>query len=89
MLFDRINDPDELTDLGRSPDHADICQAMFNRLAGWALQYRQRETWSEERNIQMTGMEEQLGVLIGYWDENDAEGKDPKILPQRHSNKVN
>ncbi len=89
VLFDRINDPDELTDLGRSPDHADIRQAMFNRLAGWALQYRQRETWSEERNIQMTGMEEQLGVLIGYWDENDAEGKDPKILPQRNPNKVN
>ena len=42
------NDPDELTDLGRSPDHVDIRQSMFNKLAEWSLQYRQRETWSEE-----------------------------------------
>ena len=56
---------------------------MFNKLAEWSLQYRQRETWSEQRNVQMTGMEEQLGVLIGYWDEKDAAGKDPKILPVR------
>ncbi len=28
-------------------------------------------------------MEEQLGVLIGYWNEDDAEGKDPGILPKR------
>ena len=85
VLFDLINDPDELNDLGRSPEHEDVRQSMFNKLAGWSLQYRQRETWSEERNIQMTGLEEQLGVLIGYWDEDSAEGKDPKILPVRKS----
>lgn len=83
VLFDLVNDPDELIDLGRSPEHADIRQSMFNKLAEWSLQYRQRETWSEEHNFQMTGMEEQLGVLIGYWDENDAAGKDPGILPVR------
>jgi arylsulfatase A-like enzyme len=83
VLFDLINDPDELIDLGRSPEHADCRQTMFNKLAEWSLQYRQRETWSEERNLKMTGMEEQLGVLIGYWDEKSAEGKDPKILPVR------
>ena len=31
----------------------------------------------------MTGMEEQLGVLIGYWNEKDAEGKNPDILPKK------
>ena len=56
---------------------------MFDKLAKWSLQYRQRETWTEERNDQMTGVEEQLGVLIGYWDEASADGKDPKILPKR------
>jgi arylsulfatase A-like enzyme len=83
VLFDLINDPDELIDLGRSSEHADIRQTLFNKLAEWSLQYRQRETWSEAHNIKMTGMEEQLGVLIGYWDEKSAEGKDPKILPVR------
>ena len=83
VLFDLANDPDELTDLGRSPGHVDIRQSMFNRLAEWSLQYRQRESWSEHHNTRMTGMEEQLGVLIGYWDEKDAAGKDPNILPVR------
>lgn len=83
VLFDLINDPDELVDLGRDPNFEDIRRSMFNRLAGWALQYRQRETWSEDHNVKMTGMEEKLGVLIGYWDEESAAGKDPKILPKR------
>ncbi len=83
VLFDLANDPDELVDLGRSPDHAEVRQSMFNRLAEWSLQYRQRETWSEQQNDKMTGVEEQLGVLIGYWNEADAKGKDPGILPKR------
>ena len=53
------------------------------KLANWSLTYRQRETWSEARNDHMTGIEEQMGVLIGYWNEEDAAGKDPKILPVR------
>lgn len=83
LLFDLVNDPEELTDLGLSSDHVNIRQSLFKMLAEWALQYRQRETWSEEHNIKMTGIEEKLGVLIGYWNEKDAEGKDPKILPKR------
>ena len=45
---------------------------MFKKLATWPL-HRQRETLSEKHNLHMTGMEEQLGVLIGYWNEKDAE----------------
>ena len=83
VLFDLKNDPDELIDLGRSEAYADVRQEMFNKLAQWSLQYRQRETWTEERNNEMTGLEEQMGVLIGYWDETSAAGKDPDILPDR------
>ncbi len=83
VLFDLTNDPQELNDLGRSPEHASICQDMFTKLAEWSLQYRQRITVSEERGLFLTGIEDKLGVLIGYWDENDAKGKDPKILPKR------
>jgi len=82
-LFDLANDPDELVDLGTSPDHEPEREMMFAKLAEWSLQYRQRSGWSEAHNIKMTGMEEQLGVLIGYWDEASAAGKDPKILPKR------
>ncbi|MDB3892291.1 sulfatase-like hydrolase/transferase [Alphaproteobacteria bacterium] len=83
-LFDLTNDPDELNDLGSSAEHEAIRQSMFAKLGEWSLHYRQRETWSEERNLEMTGMEEKLGVLIGYKDEADAVGKDPKILPKRN-----
>ena len=84
VLFDRVNDPAELNDLGRNPEYENICDLMFKKLADWSLQYRQRETWTEDKNLHMTGLEEQLGVIIGYWDEKSAEGKDPKILPKRN-----
>ena len=84
VLYDLKNDPNELKDLGRSPEHSQTRQDLFNKLAEWSLQYRQRETWSEEKNLKMTGVEETFGVLIGYWDEDDAIGKDPNILPKRY-----
>ena len=83
VLFDLVNDPDELNDLGRNPEYGGIQQKMHNLLADWSLRYRQRETWSEDHNLKMTGMEEKLGVIIGYWNEDDAAGKDPNILPRR------
>lgn len=79
MLFDRNADPDEFVDLGRSPELADIRATLHNALADWALQYRQRETVSEERATQMTGLEDKLGVLIGYWNEEDV--KEPARAP--------
>tara|TARA_B100000287_G_scaffold193893_2_gene183082 strand:- start:1565 stop:3196 length:1632 start_codon:yes stop_codon:yes gene_type:complete len=82
VLFDLKKDPSELNDLGQNAEYKKICEQMFKKLATWSLQYRQRETWSEKHNLHMTGMEEQLGVLIGYWNEKDAEGKNPDILPK-------
>lgn len=83
VLFDLVSDPDELNDLGSSAEHRSICQSMFNKLAGWSLQYRQRVACSEERAVYMTGIEETMGVLIGYWDEDDTKHLDPSILPNR------
>ena len=85
LLFDLVNDPGELRDLGRNPDYGQQRQDMHNLLADWALQYRQRVTWSEARNREMTGLEEDMGVIIGYWNEASAAGKDPSILPNRDS----
>ena len=83
MLFDLEKDPGELNDLGRDPAYAEQRQVMHRLLADWSLQYRQRATWSEAKNLEMTGLEEDMGVLIGYWDEASAAGKDPEILPNR------
>ena len=81
VLFDRINDPQELTDLGNSTEHEAVRQDLFNKLAGWSLQYRQRTACTEERALRMSGIEEELGVLIGYWDEADAKDLDPDKVP--------
>ena len=83
VLFNLKEDPDELMDLGAHPDYAYIRQKMQMHLADWSLQYRQRETWAESDCERMTALEDQVGVLIGYWDEKSAVGKDPNILPKR------
>lgn len=86
VLFDLAEDPEELNDLGLSDDHADIRQAMFNRLAGWSLTYRQRVACSEDRARRMSGIEEEIGVLIGYWNEDDTVDLDPAIVPSQPKN---
>lgn len=88
VLFDLRNDPDELIDLGQSGEHSKIRAAIFERLASGSSSYRQREIWLEEKKLSMTGMEEQLGVLIVYWVESDADGKNPKILPNRSAQEI-
>ncbi len=79
MLFDLLNDPAELNDLGRDPLHEETRRKMHAHLADWALQYRQRETWDEDRVDAMTAIEERIGALIGYWDEKDF--SDPENIP--------
>ena len=79
ILFDLENDPDEFHDLGRSSAHADINKTMHYALADWSLQYRQRETVSEALATDRIGLEDKLGVLIGYWNEDDV--KPPAIAP--------
>ena len=87
VLFDLVNDPEELIDLGLSDTHADQRQAMHNKLADWALQYRQRVTWTEERAQEMSGHEEDFGVIIGYWNEDSAIGRDRAVMPDRRPKK--
>ena len=84
MLFDLINDPDEFQDLGRSADHEEVRKTMHYALADWSLQYRQRDTVSEERACEMVGLEDKLGVLIGYWNEDDI--KPPAQAPSFEGN---
>lgn len=79
LLFDLKNDPHEFVDLGRSHDHEEERARMHRALADWSLQYRQRETVSEDRAREMTGLEDKFGVLIGYWNEDDVEP--PATMP--------
>ncbi|MEM1236927.1 MAG: sulfatase-like hydrolase/transferase [Pseudomonadota bacterium] len=80
VLFDRRADPNEFNDLGLSPDHEEVRRDMQASLMDWALNYRQRETYSDDMAARFTAFEEKAGVLIGYWDEQDL--MDPANAPR-------
>ena len=73
MLFDLLNDPDELIDLGADPAHAAERARMNELLFEWARRPRQRATVPDAM-IDSTPIQQRIaqqGVLIGYWDEED------------------
>ena len=73
QLFDLAGDPDELKDLGESPDpeHVAVRAEMHERLFAWLRQRRTRMTMSEEDLRKRTGGARKRGFLIGLWDEGE------------------
>ena len=71
ILFDLINDPDELVDLGTSADHEQVIEMMYKMLFKWARRNSQRTTRSPEQLMEMRKMTSKRGVVIGVYDEND------------------
>ena len=69
MLFDRVNDPNELHDLGNDPKYAPECERLMAALAAWGLRVSQRTTRSEQQIRNASGKAERRGILIGVWDE--------------------
>ena len=82
MLFDLQYDPQELRDLGASPDHEAVRQRLYEALCTWARQHHNRITVSPERVEAMTGGEPP-GVLIGFWDEPEFEAEFGKPFAER------
>ncbi len=77
MLFDLENDPDELVDLGRDPDHAEVVRQMREKLAAWARRESQRTTVSDAQILaRRAGAGGRTGVLIGVYDEDDVAAED-------------
>ena len=72
MLFDLVNDPKELTDLGASPEHQDTIDKMYDMLFAWTRRQSQRTTRSEEQLIEMRTKTRRRGVMVGIYDENDT-----------------
>ncbi len=71
ILFDLENDPDELVDLGESPEHAEVIAQMYDHLFTWARRPSQRTTRSEEQLIEMRTKSRGRGIVLGVYDEND------------------
>ncbi|MDF0595623.1 sulfatase-like hydrolase/transferase [Psychromarinibacter halotolerans] len=71
ILFDLVNDPHELTDLGDRADMAPVIERMYDKLFRWARRTSQRTTRTEEQLIEMRTSTRRRGVIIGVYDEND------------------
>lgn len=82
MLFDLEADPQELVDLGASPEHADVRNQMHELIFGWARQHHTRITRSPEQ-IERMSNKEPPGILIGIWDETEFEKIFDKPYSQR------
>ena len=85
MLFDLANDPNELNDLGDSPDHKCIIDLFLGRLSVWARRPSQRTTVTHDYLMNARDRTpEPVGLFIGVWHEDDkpaemsakARGKD-------------
>ena len=72
ILFDLENDPEELTDLGESPEHSDIIADLYDHLFAWARRPSQRTTRSEAQLVEMRTKARRRGVVLGVYDENDV-----------------
>ncbi len=67
QLFDCLNDPKELQDLGTSDAHADVCATLEARLMLWLRQRRNRTTIPFDAVERQTDTAKDRGYLFGVW----------------------
>ncbi|MEM9551257.1 MAG: sulfatase-like hydrolase/transferase [Pseudomonadota bacterium] len=71
MLFNLMDDPDELIDLGGRDDHGDVIEAMYDHLFAWARRQSQRATRSDQQMLDARTDRRGVGIVIGVYDEQD------------------
>ncbi|WP_342359978.1 sulfatase-like hydrolase/transferase [Terrarubrum flagellatum] len=67
QLFDLLNDPRELNDLGRAAGHETVKAEMERLLFGWFRARRTRVTISDQAIEAMTGKARERGYIFGAW----------------------
>ena len=72
MLFDMLEDPDELNDVAEDSAYLSVIDMMKARLADWALRNAQRTTISDQDIVNRRGGSRQRGLLIGYASEDEV-----------------
>jgi arylsulfatase A-like enzyme len=73
MLFDLETDPGELHDLGDDPAYRDQLERLKDVHFEWTRQHHTRITRSAEIVEAMTADKEPDGIVIAYWDREEAE----------------
>ncbi len=76
MLFDLQEDPQEFSDLGRDEGYAAIRGQLSEQMLDWSAGLKNRVTVSQETFGQREGKAGEVGILIGYWQQEDV----PKAL---------
>lgn len=71
MLFDLVNDPDELNDLGRDPSFEGVRAQLYQGLFRFSMRMSQRTALSEAQINGMRSQPERVGVLRGLYDGNE------------------
>ena len=67
QLFDLQTDPNEFADLGRDPNHEQICREMHSRLFERLTARKNRVTMSDDDVRAMRSDEGSGGIMIGKW----------------------
>lgn len=82
MLFDMHNDPNELIDLGASPDHAEIRAELREKLFTWLRNLKRRTTVRPDELISRYGVEfeDSKGILIGWWEDEGGRNFDEDLV---------
>ncbi|MFK7894172.1 MAG: sulfatase-like hydrolase/transferase [Granulosicoccus sp.] len=83
ILFDLLEDPQELVDLGcsQTEEHDEVRQKMENALLSWATRHHSRITATNEV-LERQGKAAEQGILIGFWDEVEYENTTGKPFSQ-------
>ena len=74
MLFDMQNDPNELVDLGESPEHAAIRAELHEAIFRWLRTRKHRTTITPSEMDFRYGVEfeDNHGILIGWWEDENG-----------------
>ncbi len=67
MLFDLVNDPRELRDLGADPAYANVRREMAERLAAWVELRKIRVTADDAYVEARTATHKKHGIFFGEW----------------------
>jgi hypothetical protein len=81
MLYDLLEDPQELIDRGDDPSRTDVIARLQSALFDWALHPKGHITTSTEKIAAYANQQLQVkgGILIGIWDEAELDSIRNKI----------
>ncbi|MEM8860164.1 MAG: sulfatase-like hydrolase/transferase, partial [Chloroflexota bacterium] len=79
MLFDMLNDPQELVDLGEAAEWASVRAELDSLLFRWLRNLKHRTTVNREELSWRYGrkFEDSRGIFIGWWENKDGRNFDP------------